>query len=100
MNLWSLKPGDRSSVGDGAVAEVVSATEDGRWVKVRNIYTGEEHGVEQVDTLVTWLGSRARDDLWHALKGRVGELYAAGGCLAPRSVEAAMREGAEIARSL
>jgi hypothetical protein len=73
---------------------------DGSEVKVRNIYTGEEHGVEQVDTLVTWLGSRAHDDFWHALKGQVGELYAAGDCLAPRSVEAAMTEGAEIARSL
>jgi mycofactocin system FadH/OYE family oxidoreductase 2 len=73
---------------------------DGSEVKVRNIYTGEEHGVEQVDTLVTWLGSRAQDDLWHALKGRVGELHAAGDCLAPRSVEAAMTEGAKAARVL
>ena len=46
------------------------------------------------------LGSRAQDELWHALKGRVGELHAAGDCLAPRSVEAAMTEGAKAARVL
>ncbi len=73
---------------------------DGSEVKVRNIYTGEEHGVEQVDTLVTWLGCRAQDDLWHALKGRVGELHAAEDCLAARSVEAAMTEGAKAAQML
>ena len=73
---------------------------DGPEVKVRNIYTGEEYGVQGVDALVAWLGSRAQDSLWPALTGRVGELHAAGDCLAPRSVEAAMTEGAEIARAL
>jgi 2,4-dienoyl-CoA reductase-like NADH-dependent reductase (Old Yellow Enzyme family)/thioredoxin reductase len=73
---------------------------DGPEVKVRNIYTGEEYGVQGVDALVAWLGSRAQDSLWPALRGQVGELHAAGDCLAPRSVEAAMTEGAEIARAL
>jgi pyruvate/2-oxoglutarate dehydrogenase complex dihydrolipoamide dehydrogenase (E3) component len=73
---------------------------DGPEAKVRNIYTGEEYGVQGVDALVAWLGSRAQDSLWHALRGRVGELHAAGDCLAPRSVEAAMTEGAKIARAL
>ena len=73
---------------------------DGPEAKVRNIYTGEEYGVQGVDALVAWLGTRAQDSLWHALRGRVAELHAAGDCLAPRSVEAAMTEGAEIARSL
>ena len=77
----------------------VSALE-GQEVRIRNIYTGEEHGVEGVDALVAWLGSRAHDGLWHALRGRVEELHAAGDCLAPRSVEAAMTEGAKIARGL
>jgi mycofactocin system FadH/OYE family oxidoreductase 2 len=73
---------------------------NGSETRIRNIYTGEEHGVEGVDALVAWLGSRAHDGLWHALRGRVEELHAAGDCLAPRSVEAAMTEGAKIARGL
>ena len=73
---------------------------DGPETKVRNIYTGEEYGVQGVDALVAWLGSRAQDSLWHALRGRVGELHTAGDCRAPRSVEAAMTEGAKIARGL
>ncbi|WP_408638270.1 FAD-dependent oxidoreductase [Rubrobacter xylanophilus] len=77
----------------------VSALEGSR-VKVRNIYSGREYGVDDVDVLVAWLGNQARDDLWHALEGRVEGLFAVGDCVAPRSVEAAMREGAEVARRL
>jgi hypothetical protein len=73
---------------------------DGPEAKVRNIYTEEEYGVQGVDALVAWLGSRAQDSLWHALRGRVGELHTAGDCRAPRSVEVAMTEGAKIARGL
>jgi len=73
---------------------------DGASVVIRNIYSGEEQQISQVDTLVTWLGNQARDDLWHALRGRLREVYAVGDCAAPRSVETATMEGAKVARAL
>ncbi len=73
---------------------------DGTDVIVQNIYSRKEYRIPQVDILVTWLGSRAQDGLWHALKGHLQELHAVGDCLAPRSVEAAMMEGAKVARAL
>jgi len=73
---------------------------DGASVVIRNIYSGEEQQISQVDTLVTWLGNQARDDLWHALSGGLREVYAVGDCVAPRSVETATMEGAKVARAL
>ncbi len=37
MNLWEFRPGDTIRTGDGAVAEVLSETEDGAWIKARYI---------------------------------------------------------------
>jgi hypothetical protein len=39
MDLYELKPGDRVRTADGALAEVLKATEDGQWILVR--YLGE-----------------------------------------------------------
>ena len=35
MDLWDLRPGDRVRTRDGALAVVLSATEDGEWIRVR-----------------------------------------------------------------
>ena len=43
---------------------------------------------------------RSVDGLYKGLKGRVGELYAVGDCLAPRTVEQAMYEGHEVGRGI
>jgi 2,4-dienoyl-CoA reductase-like NADH-dependent reductase (Old Yellow Enzyme family) len=72
----------------------------GTAVVIQNIYSRRVSRTQGVDLLVTWLGSQASDGLWRALEGRLQELHAVGDCLAPRSVEAAMMEGAKIARAL
>ncbi len=46
MNLWELRPGDTIRTRDGAVAEVLSGTEDGAWIKARYVE------VEDVPSLV------------------------------------------------
>lgn len=35
MDLWNLKPGDRVHTVEGMVAEILSGTEDGKWIRVR-----------------------------------------------------------------
>ena len=37
MDISTLLPGDRIRTVDGNVAEIVAATEDGRWIKVRYV---------------------------------------------------------------
>ena len=37
MDLHDLKAGDRVRTVDGNVAEVLTPTEDGRWIKVRYV---------------------------------------------------------------
>lgn len=73
---------------------------EGSDVVAHNLYSGEESRMPDVDVLVAWSGSRVNDDLWRSLRGRVPELYAVGDCVAPRSVESAMAEGAKVARAL
>jgi hypothetical protein len=43
MDLYDLEPGDLVRVGEeGAVAEVVRPTEDGRWILLRYIESPED----------------------------------------------------------
>lgn len=42
MDLWYLKPGHKIKTCDGAEAEVVSATEDGEWIKVRYLESEDD----------------------------------------------------------
>ena len=37
MDLYNLRPGDRVRLADGTIAEVISETEDGRWIRVRHV---------------------------------------------------------------
>ena len=51
MDLWQLKPGDRARTADGAVVEVVSETEDGRWILVRYLMDPENPSVIDTEDL-------------------------------------------------
>jgi hypothetical protein len=37
MDLYDLQVGDRVRLADGTIAEVISESEDGRWIRVRHI---------------------------------------------------------------
>lgn len=41
VDVWNLAVGARVSLEDGVVAEVVSPTEDGNWIKVRYVEVPE-----------------------------------------------------------
>ncbi|MBU8878407.1 FAD-dependent oxidoreductase [Bacillus sp. FJAT-29790] len=73
---------------------------EGSNVVIRNVFSHKDHLIPNVDVLVTCLGNGANDYLYHALDGQLPEVYAIGDCLAPRTVEIAMTEGARIARIL
>jgi NADPH-dependent 2,4-dienoyl-CoA reductase/sulfur reductase-like enzyme len=78
-------------------AEVVPNTAVSRitpeGVVLRNIPAKAEQAVEGIDALV-WVGdNRTCNDLYQSLKGQVPELYAVGDCVAPRKIDAAIREG-------
>lgn len=45
MDLHELKPGDRVRTADGALAEVVKATEDGHWILVRYLGGADDPGL-------------------------------------------------------
>lgn len=42
MDLWSFKPGDELVMRDGAKVEVISPTEDGKWIRVRYVEVPED----------------------------------------------------------
>jgi thioredoxin reductase len=58
-----------------------------------NVYSNEWKVLQGYDTVVAAMGNRADDALYHALKGRVKELYRIGDCVAPRKVDMAIHEG-------
>ncbi len=41
MNLYELKRGDRVRTTEGAIAEILSETQDGQWIVVRYIEAGD-----------------------------------------------------------
>ena len=73
---------------------------DGKAVVVRNVYTGETHRIEQVDLLVAWRGNRVLDGLRSAIEAAGIELQMAGDCIAPRTADIAIAEGALAARAV
>ena len=56
--------------------------------------------IEGVDTVVLVMGKRANDGVYFALKGKVGELYRVGDCVAPRKITEAIYEGEIVGREL
>jgi 2,4-dienoyl-CoA reductase-like NADH-dependent reductase (Old Yellow Enzyme family) len=69
---------------------------------LRDLYTNELHD-EPTDSVVLCLGAEAEDGLFHALLPRRAEglaLHLIGDALAPRRVDAAIREGEIAARAI
>ena len=72
----------------------------GNTVVVSNVLTGMERQIDGVDTAVFTTDGKANDGLFHALKGKVQELYQIGQCLAPRKMVDSVYDGAVVGRKL
>ncbi|MFT4150891.1 MAG: FAD-dependent oxidoreductase [Paracoccaceae bacterium] len=64
-------------------------------VTTRNVYSGVEAFHDGFDTLVLACGGTPRDDLYHALKGKVGEVTLLGDAYVPGRIVGATRQGWE-----
>lgn len=73
---------------------------EGRDVVLRNVYSGEETAIGEVDLLIAWCGNRAVDGLRQAIEGAGLELHVVGDSLAPRLADVAVAEGALAARRI
>ena len=80
---------------DIAVLEIQGTT-----IKGLNVYSNSLIDFEGYDTVVLAVGNRVEDSLYFALKGKVGELYRIGDCVAPRKIDMAILEGHKIGRLL
>ncbi len=69
-------------------------------VKGFNVYSNIWDEWGPFDSLVLAMGQRVDDDLYMNLKGKVGELYRIGDCVAPRKVDMAIWEGHRIGREI
>jgi len=73
---------------------------DGNTVSAIHNYAGEVREWQNVDNVVLATPQRANEELYFSLKGKIPEVYRIGDCLAPRRVDAAIREGHRIGRIL
>lgn len=71
---------------------------EGSSVVLANIYSGTESERTNVDTVVAICGNAADNSLYHALKGKVKELYLVGDCAAPRKAIDAIFDGGRVGR--
>ncbi len=53
MNLYDLKPGDKLRTIDGALAEIVKPSEDGRWILVRYLADTDDAALIGTEDLCT-----------------------------------------------
>lgn len=51
FDLWSLKVGDKLRLESGIIAVVITATEDGQWIKVRYVRAPESPNLEGTEDL-------------------------------------------------
>ena len=69
-------------------------------VKGLNVYSNEMIDFEDYDTVVLAAGNVSAAALYFELKGKVGELYRIGDCVAPRLTDMAIADGHRIGRWL
>ena len=65
-----------------------------------NIFSNEQHTLADVGLIVPVNHGRSRDDLYHALAGRIDEVLRVGDALAPKDVGEAILDGHRAARRL
>ncbi len=73
---------------------------DGAAVVLRNVYSGRESRIEEVDLMVDWNGPRMVETLAEAARQSGAEIHVIGDCVSPRAIEIAIAEGALAARRL
>lgn len=73
---------------------------DGSTVQTSNIYSQQADAIENVDLLVNWQGNRVAGELEEAARASGKEIEFAGDCIAPRTVQIAIAEGAMAARNI
>jgi 2,4-dienoyl-CoA reductase (NADPH2) len=66
---------------------------ENRTVTVVGLFGGPERQIEDVDTVVLALGSRANNDLYDALRGEVERIFVVGQSHVPRKMEHSALEG-------
>jgi mycofactocin system FadH/OYE family oxidoreductase 2 len=66
-------------------------------VKTRHLLSQKEGEIE-CDAVVLAVGAAADDGLYRSLRGKIAELHRVGDCVAPRRMENAIYEGAQVGR--
>jgi len=69
-------------------------------LQLRDVQTGEDHVISDIDTLVGAVGSRPENGLAALLRGRVAEIHVVGDANLPQTCEQATFQGARIGRLL
>jgi mycofactocin system FadH/OYE family oxidoreductase 2 len=77
----------------------VEKIEQGK-VHIRRNYTNESEVLKGYDTIVLDMENHVNDGLYYQLKGKVGELFRIGDCVAPRNIEMAIYEGRKIGEQI
>jgi mycofactocin system FadH/OYE family oxidoreductase 2 len=80
---------------DIAVIEI-----QGTLVKGVQVYSGEFVEIDGYDTIVLVMGNQSNDELFHALRGQVAEIYRIGDSVAPRKADMAVYEGHMVGRKI
>ncbi|MBW2618688.1 MAG: FAD-dependent oxidoreductase [Deltaproteobacteria bacterium] len=60
-------------------------------------FSGEVAVYDDYQTIVLVMGNQPDDRLYQALKGRLPAVFRVGDCVAPRKIDAAIREGSQVA---
>jgi 2,4-dienoyl-CoA reductase-like NADH-dependent reductase (Old Yellow Enzyme family)/thioredoxin reductase len=65
----------------------------GRRVTLVDVFSGDEHTLDDVDTVVMATGYFPNNSLYQSLQGQVNELYAVGDCITPKRALDAIHSG-------
>ena len=76
--------------------KIVSRIE-GTKVMAADKFSGEAMVFDDYQTVVLVMGHQSDDRLYQALKGRLEAVFRVGDCVAPRKIDAAIREGSQVA---
>ena len=88
VDIYTIETAYLNALSRGVVITPLTGLKEvnGKTATVYHVITNAKRQIEGIDTVVVCTDERANDELYHALKGQVKELYLVGQALSPRKL--------------
>ncbi len=102
VDIYTIETAYLNALSRGVVITPLTGLKEvnGKTATVYHVITNAERQIEEIDTVVVCTDEKANDELYHALKGQVKELYLVGQAFSPRKLLDSIADAYVAARGI